>query len=177
MVFVIYGLKSNIFTDQRALSNFLDKVGIYGPLIFLIIQTVQVIIPIIPGNVSCAVGVLVFGPVYGFIYNYTSIVFGSILVFFLSRKYGMGIIKRLFSEKTINKYLGWLDEKKRFDKLFALAIFLPVAPDDLLCYLAGLTKMSVKKYVLILVLLKPFTILSYSLLLKYIADILLKIYS
>ncbi len=176
VVFVVYGLRTNIFTDHDALSNFLARVGIWGPLIFIVIQILQVIIPIIPGNVSCAVGVLVFGPVYGFIYNYFSIILGSVIVFFLSRRYGMGIIRRLFSEKTIDKYISWLDENKRFEKLFALAIFLPVAPDDFLCYLAGVTKMTFKKYLLILILLKPFTILSYSFLLKYIADILLKLY-
>ncbi len=175
IAFVVYGLRTNIFTDQVALSNFLSNVGIFGPLIFIIIQIVQVIIPIIPGNVSCAVGVLVFGAWYGFLYNYVSILTGSIIVFFLSRRYGMSIIRKLFSEKTINKYIGWLDENKRFEKLFALAIFLPVAPDDFLCYLAGITRISVKKYILILVLLKPLTIASYSFLLTYIASFLLKL--
>nr|WP_263848867.1 hypothetical protein [Lacticaseibacillus thailandensis] len=39
---------------------------------------------------------------------------------------------------------------------------LPVAPDDFLCMLAGLTKMSLRKFVWIIVLCKPWTILAYS---------------
>lgn len=56
--------------------------------------------------------------------------------------------------------------EKRFDKLFALAIFLPIAPDDFLCYLAGTTAMTWKKFTAIIVLGKPFAILLYSLLLS-----------
>lgn len=50
----------------------------------------------------------------------------------------------MVSDKTYNKYVGWLDNQNRFEKLFALAIFLPVAPDDALCLMAGLTNISVK---------------------------------
>lgn len=43
-----------------------------------------------------------------------------------------------------------------------LAIFLPCAPDDLLCMLAGLTHMSLKKFVLIILLGKPLSLIAYS---------------
>ena len=70
---------------------------------------------------------------------------------------------KLFSEKTIQKYEQWTQEDKRFAKLFAAAIFLPVAPDDFLCYLAGTTNMDWKQFVLIILLGKPFAIAMYSL--------------
>ena len=69
----------------------------------------------------------------------------------------------LFSEKTIAKYSRWTEEKDRFARLFALAIFFPVAPDDFLCYLAGTTNMSWRKYTTIILLGKPFAIALYSL--------------
>ena len=62
-----------------------------------------------------------------------------------------------------------------FEKFFALAIFFPVAPDDFLCYLAGVTKMSAKTYIAIIVLLKPFTILMYSAFLVLISNVFLKL--
>lgn len=177
IIFMVYGIKSNIFTSQEALSKFLQKMGLVGPIIFIIIQIVQVIIPIIPGGISTAVGVLVFGPFYGFIYNYVGIVLGSIIVFLISKKYGMKIIKKLFKQSTINKYIGWLDNGSRFDKLFAFAIFMPVAPDDFLCYLAGVTKMNLKKFTAIIVLCKPATILAYSFSLSFMINILVKIFN
>lgn len=40
---------------------------------------------------------------------------------------------------------------------------MPVAPDDFLCMLAGLTKMTYKKFITIIVLGKPASLLVYSL--------------
>lgn len=176
ILFIGYGIKENLFTSPEALSAFLQKIGIFGPLLFIVLQIVQVIFPIIPGGVSCAVGVLVFGPFWGFVYNYFSILLGSIIVFLISKKYGMRIIKKLFKKQTIEKYIGWLDKESRFSKLFAFAIFMPVAPDDFLCYLAGITKMSLKKFVTIIVLCKPISILAYSFSLAYISNLVIQIF-
>lgn len=172
--FVYYGIKSEIFTSQEKLTEFLSSIGIWGPIIFIIIQIIQVVIPIIPGGVSCAVGVLVFGPYCGFIYNYFSIVLGSIIAFLIAKKYGLPLINRMFNKKLIDKYIGWLDKGNKFEKLFALAIFLPVAPDDFLCYLAGLTKMTLKKFTIILLICKPATILAYSMGLVFLSSFFLK---
>jgi uncharacterized membrane protein YdjX (TVP38/TMEM64 family) len=73
----------------------------------------------------------------------------------------------MVSEKTYDKYSGWLENQSRFDKLFALAIFLPIAPDDALCLMAGLTNISLKKYIWIILLAKPASILLYSMGLVY----------
>lgn len=96
---MIYGIKEKIFTSSEALKLFLERVGGLGPIIFIIIQIVQVIIPVIPGGISTAVGVLVFGPVYGFIYNYICVIIGSIIVFIISKKYGMKVIKKYLKNK------------------------------------------------------------------------------
>lgn len=174
IAFIIYGIKIEIFTSEEALTSFLGKIGIWGPILFIAIQFVQVIIPIIPGGISCAVGVLVFGPFYGFIYNYISISAASICVFLLSRRYGMPLMRKLFKQQTIEKYEEWLDKGNKFDIFFALAILMPVAPDDFLCYFAGLTKMSLKKFIGIIILCKPITILAYSLGLVYLTKLFLQ---
>ena len=68
----------------------------------------------------------------------------------------------LFSEKTIEKYDAWTEKRDRFAKLFFWSIFLPIAPDDFLCYLAGTTTMTWKRYTAIILLGKPFNIALYS---------------
>lgn len=174
-IFFYFALKEQIFTSEDKMKLLLEKCGILAPIVFVIIQIVQVVIPIIPGGISQGVGVLVFGAWWGFVYNYLGIVMGSIIVFFIARKYGMPLINKMFKKELIDKYIGWINKGKKFEVFFALAIFLPVAPDDFLCYLAGVTDMSAKKYISIIVLLKPFTISMYSFLLVTVSDILLKL--
>lgn len=163
----IYFFRLGFFNDPQALQSLVSQATILGPLVFILIQVLQVVVPIIPGGVSLAAGVLIFGPVQGFLYNYIGIVLGSILVFLLGRHYGKPLILSLVSEKNYNKYIGWLDDQNRFDKLFAWAIFLPIAPDDTLCLMAGLTKISLKKFIWIILLAKPASILAYSMILVY----------
>ncbi len=176
LIFLYFAIKSQIFASQEKMAMFLERCGIYAPLLFVIIQIVQVVIPLIPGGISQGVGVLIFGPIWGFVYNYVGIVIGSIIVFFIARKYGMPLIRKMFKEELIERYIGWLNKGKKFEKFFALAIFLPVAPDDFLCYLAGVTDISVKKYIAIIVFLKPFTISAYSFGLVLIYDLISKIF-
>lgn len=163
VIFCIYGWQTGIFSSMEALQAYMKGFGILAPLIFVVVQAVQVVIPILPGSIGCVAGVLAFGPVAGFSYNYIGICAGSILAFLLSRRYGRDFVRRVVSENSYNKYAGWLEEKNRFDKMFAIAIFLPVAPDDLLCYLAGLTRMSLKKFTAIILLGKPGALILYSL--------------
>lgn len=164
---VIYFVRLGVFQDVDALKGLVGDSVIIGPVIFMIIQIIQVVIPIIPGGVSCAAGVLIFGPYMGFVYNYVGIAIGSIIIFLLARRYGKNFILSLISDKTYNKYIGWLDNDKRFERLFALAIFIPVSPDDALCLMAGLTNLSLKKFILIMIFAKPFSIFIYSLALIY----------
>lgn len=163
----IYFINLGVFKDINALRGLVGNSVILGPIIFILLQILQVVIPIIPGGISSAAGVLIFGPYLGFVYNYVGICIGSVIIFLLGRRYGKPFILSMISDKTYDKYIGWLDNQSRFEKLFALAIFLPVAPDDALCLMAGLTNISVKKFTLIILLAKPLSIFLYSMALIY----------
>ncbi|MDD3193961.1 MAG: TVP38/TMEM64 family protein [Oscillospiraceae bacterium] len=161
LVLVIVGLKMGVFTSPETLQMFLRGAGMWAPLIFIGIQVVQVVFPIIPGGLTCVAGVLLFGPVWGFVYNYVGICVGSGINFSLAKQYGRPFVERSVSEKVWGKYIKWLDSPK-FDLYFALAIFFPVAPDDFLCLLAGLTPMKFRRFATIILLGKPLSLLVYS---------------
>ncbi len=174
--FIWYGVQNQIFVSAESLKHFLNQFGLFAPALFLVIQMIQVVLPILPGAVGCLGGVLIFGPVWGFVYNYIGISLGSILAFLLSKRYGRPFVRGIIGEKNYEKYIGWLEKGKAFDKAFAVAIFLPVAPDDLLCYMAGLTTMSLKKFAAIIFLGKPGSIFLYSLGLTGIMEVLKQIF-
>lgn len=159
----VWGWQTGVLTSQERLQKLVGSLGLAGGVLFTVFQAVQVVIPILPGGLGCLVGVILFGPLWGFAYNYTGICIGSLLAFAVARTCGKPLLHLLFSEKTIEKYRHWTEERDRFAKLFALAIFFPVAPDDFLCYLAGTTEMSWRKYTAIILLGKPFAIALYSL--------------
>ncbi len=159
--FIYFAVKEKWFLDNEILLTKIKSFGLLAPLCFILIQIVQVVLPVIPGGASCLVGVMAFGAVGGFIYNYVGLVLGSICSFLLSRKFGMSIINKLFKEKDIKKALDKINNSK-YDLIFFLIILLPGLPDDLFCYISGITKMSLKKFTLIILIGKPLTLLVYS---------------
>ena len=159
----VWGWQSGVLTSQEQMEALVRSCGAAGVLLFILFQTVQVVVPVLPGGLGCLAGVLLFGPLWGFVYNYVGICIGSIVVFAVSRTCGKPLLTMLFSPKLIDKYRCWTEEKDRFARLFALAIFFPVAPDDFLYYLAGTTDMTWRRYTAIILLGKPFAIGLYSL--------------
>lgn len=159
----VWAWRMGLLTSQERLQALVADCGAAGALVFVAFQVVQVVVPILPGGLGCLVGVLLFGAVNGFLYNYIGICVGSLLAFAIARNCGKPLLSLLFSEKTIQKYSAWTEDRGRFSRLFAWAIFLPVAPDDFLCYLAGTTEMSWRRFTAIILLGKPFAIALYSL--------------
>lgn len=176
VLLTIYGVKTGILTDRDKLELLVKESGIWGPLLFVMIQMIQVVVPIIPGGITCGVGVVIFGAWYGLLYNYLGIVAGSLINFYLARRYGQCFVKYFVKEETYEKYIGWLEKGKKFDKFFAFAIFFPCAPDDVLCLIAGLTKMTWQKCTTIILLGKPASIAMYSLALVYAGTWLQKVF-
>ena len=159
---IIYLLQQRLLTNPELLQLYLKRLGWTAPLGFILIQIIQVVIPVIPGGISIAIGIIFFGPMLGFVYNYVGLLIGSYIVFKLVKLYGKSFILKVTDEKTYDKYIGWLDQGRKFEIFFSIAILLPGFPDDLLCMIAGLTNMSMKKYMLINILCKPVGLFFYS---------------
>ena len=60
----VWGWQSGVLTSQEAMEALVARVGFWGPVIFTVIQAVQVVIPILPGAIGCVVGVFMFGPLW-----------------------------------------------------------------------------------------------------------------
>lgn len=158
----VWGYRSGYFQSVKTLQEFVLRSGYAGMLLFVIVQIIQVVFPILPGGISCLAGVLLYGPWLGFVFNYIGICIGSMAVFGIAKNLGRAAFGKMFSERQIQRYEEWTKKEGLFPKLFAAAIFFPVAPDDLLCYLAGTTAMTWRQFSLIILLGKPFSIALYS---------------
>ena len=128
---------------------------------------------ILPGGLGCLAGVILFGVWKGFWYNYIGICAGSMAAFAIARACGRPLLESIFPAKMIEKYDRWMGSGSRFAKWFAFLIFIPVAPDDYLCFLAGTTRIGWRLYAAIILLCKPASIALYSLGLTVVAQNLL----
>lgn len=177
VAFCIWAYFAGILDSKETLSAFIKQAGIWGPPLFIFLQILQTVVPIIPGALTSVAGVFIYGHIIGTLYNYVGIVIGCALIFYLARTYGPSFVQSIVSKRTYDKYIGWLDEGKRFERFFIFMMIWPISPADFLCCLAALTKMSFRKYMTIIILCKPITLVIYTYGLTYIIDLFWKMLS
>lgn len=151
------GRFDSVETFQKYVAGF----GLAAPLFLVAVQAAQVILPVLPGLFGCVVGTMMFGAAGGFWCNYIGISVGSIIAFWLARKYGSGLVSRMFPGEKYEKWATWAAGSRFYTVVLFLGMVLPLFPDDYFCYFTGLTKMSARKFVAIILLGKPWCILAY----------------
>ena len=122
-------------------------------LIFFLLQFLAVVLAPIPSNVVAAAGGLLFGTLPAFLLTFTAVVSGSLLTFSLARALGRDFADRIVGQKLSEKYRQILQAKAPV--FLSLAFLFPFFPDDMLCILAGLTRISLRRFALIVILARP----------------------
>lgn len=140
--FVSLGLagKLAMFSSAEALQAWVDGFGAAAPVVFFVLQVVQVIVSPIPGGATTLVGAMLFGFWPAFVLSTAAVLTGSLLAFGLARVFGRQLVIRLVGPKITERYLGAMTSRARIALL--LMFLLPVFPDDALSFVAGLTGLS-----------------------------------
>lgn len=167
-VFVMRGYFAGYFSSVESFQTYISTFGIFAPVILTLIQAIQVILPVLPGFLGCIVGAGMFGAAGSFWCNYVGISAGSVIAFLLARRFGAGLVRTLVPMEKYQSWVDWVNTRRSYTVVLFLAILLPLAPDDFLCYFSGLTGMSAKRFTWIIVLGKPWCILAYSVVFAYL---------
>ena len=124
------------FHSVETLQRYVAGFGLLAPIILIMIQAGQVVVPVLPGFVGCAAGAALFGCMGGFWCNFIGISAGSILAFLLAKKFGRAFVSKMFPGKRYEKLSAWAAESKSYTAVLFLGMVLPLFPDDffLLCY-------------------------------------------
>lgn len=130
--------------DQEAVSTYLKRFGLWGPLVLAIVQLVQILVAVIPGHVFLIAAGYVYGFPLGLLLNVVYIVAASQLSFSLARWAGRPFIGRLVSNELLEKWYA-IGEKQGFT-FFTITFVLPVFPTDVMNFVAGLSGISSRKF-------------------------------
>lgn len=123
-----------------ALRDYISQTGSWAAVIYIIFSFLQVVLLPVPGSVAVAVGVAMFGPLMCAIYSFIGIVTGSIVAFSIGRWIGYKAVCWIVGKESLDK---WLKKLKGKDYLIlSLMFLLPLFPDDILCFVAGLSSMT-----------------------------------
>jgi uncharacterized membrane protein YdjX (TVP38/TMEM64 family) len=125
------------FFDTKRLRVFIASFGPFAALVFVVIQVLQVLIAPIPGEITGFVGGFLFGIAKGMVYSTIGLTAGSLIAFWITRRFGMRYVEKIVKKHYIDKFNSFVTHKGLY---VAYVLFLiPGFPKDSLCYLLGLT--------------------------------------
>lgn len=148
--------RTGFFQAVSSLEELRAYIARFAPcshLIFFLLQFLAVVLAPIPSNVVAAAGGVLFGTLPAFLLTFSAVVSGSLLTFSLARALGRDFTDRIVGQKLSEKYQHILRTKAPV--FLTLAFLFPFFPDDMLCILAGLTRISFRRFAAIVMLARP----------------------
>ena len=137
-VYLLIRRYAPFFFDPDELRLWVDQFGALAPVVFVLLQTAQVIFAPIPGQIVALVAGYLFGPVAGTVYSLTGVLIGSAIAFLLARRYGRAFVESMIHEDAVSRFDSFVDTVG-IPGLIAFVV-VPGLPDDVVCFLSGLTK-------------------------------------
>ena len=122
--------------------------GAGGALVCIGVQFLQVVIAVIPGEITSFAAGYVFGAGRGFVYSAVGVTLGSAFNFWFARVLGRPTLERLVGPETLAKLDRSLDNARSRSAMFLLFL-LPGVPKDVLCYAAGFSGIPLIEFVVL----------------------------
>lgn len=133
--------------DQEALRQAAVSFGAWGPALLALLQFLQILIAIIPGQVILVASGYLYGFGAGLLFNVVTTVVASQIVFTLARHSGRPLVARFVPLRLIDRFDGVVE---RHGVLFFLVNFLiPVIPGDVLNLVAGVSAISARRFLFV----------------------------
>ncbi len=125
-----------------------DSHGILGRILFVFMVVIQVLVAFIPGEPVELLAGYAFGVVEGTFLTLSGFLIGSWLVFVLVRRFGVRLVEVFFPQSKIQE-LSFLKNREKAQILVFILMSVPGTPKDFLSYFAGLTALTLCRWLVI----------------------------
>ena len=130
----------NLLRDRDAVAAYLEPLGLWGPLLYLLLLGAQVITAIIPGHALMIAAGYVYGFGGGLALNLMGAVLVSQGVFVVARRAGKPLVYRLVPANVLDHWDKVAQRQGFF--FFLMCFWFPIMPSNATNYLAGLSSIS-----------------------------------
>lgn len=137
-----------IFGNTESLKAFLSQFKGFDKWVFVAIRAFQTVIKIIPAEPLEIGSGLLYGTWGGLALCLLGTMIGSFVIIALTRVFGKKLVSAFIPIEKIES-LGFLKDEKRVYYTLFFIYLIPGTPKDVLTYAAALTKLDMKKFLLI----------------------------
>ena len=158
LIFIIVGLPVILFFTCRDtlfnkewlanLPEFIMQYKGYAAAVLTGIQILQVIICIIPGQPIQLAASYLFGVLKGYLISIGGAFIGAFIAFYIARALGKDSLEAIFGEEKVNDYHRKLNSGKGLTAVL-LIYLIPGVPKDLVAYVAGISDMRLRPFLIV----------------------------
>lgn len=158
LIFIIVGLPVILFFTCRDtlfnkewlanLPEFIMQYKGYAAAVLAGIQILQVIICIIPGQPIQLAASYLFGVLKGYLISIGGAFIGAFIAFNIARALGKDSLEAIFGEEKVNDYHRKLNSGKGLTAVL-LIYLIPGVPKDLVAYVAGISDMRLRPFLIV----------------------------
>ena len=131
------------YLTAEAMGTFLDRAGLWAPLVFIAIYAVGVSL-FVPGTLLTGLGAAIFGPYWGFVYVWFGAMIGSSAAFIIGRTLGREFAAGLIGDR-LKKYDDAIEHNGLAAVLYLRLVYFPFTPMN---FGMGLTRVRFRDYCL-----------------------------
>ena len=155
LLIVLWIPLSKIEVDKEALQNWIRQLGPLAPVVFMLLNMVQIVVAPIPGYPVQALGGVLFGFLPGSVYTVAGMVAGGVLAAWLARRLGRPWLEKRLGTEQLDYWAG----VAHINSFWTWWIILLIPLGDVPYFIAGLTKIRLSTFALAILLSRgPFTI-------------------
>ena len=144
---------------RQEFQRWLDSFGIWGVFVILGIQILQIVVAVLPGEPIELLSGILYGTFGGFLLCMVGLGIGTTVVFFTVKRLGRPFVEKLFSAEKVSR-LGFLQSEQKLEMLFFLLFFIAGTPKDILTYVAPLTRIHPRSFLLLSLLARIPSVIS-----------------
>jgi uncharacterized membrane protein YdjX (TVP38/TMEM64 family) len=141
----------SLVKNPGSLKSYLESFGYAGALVFILLEIIQVVVAVIPGDFFHIAAGFIFKMPLGFLLAYFGEALGAIIAFSLARSLGRGFIRKFVGEKKIEKLSELLNSASGVFGTLVLCL-IPGIPKDILIYVAGVTPIKPVRFITVFLL-------------------------
>lgn len=136
------------FSSVEAVEAFFDAYQGHSIGIYLVLQVLQIVICVIPGQALQLAAGYLFGFGFGYLWSVIGAAIGTVITFYLAKLLGRDAMDMIFGRRKIMEVLNNINSKRGILAVFVIYL-IPGIPKDICTYAAGLSKIKLKPFLLV----------------------------
>ena len=117
----------------------IQSYGIFAPLLFVLLQVIQIVVAFIPGGPIPMIGGAVFGMVPGILLSLAGSFLGTAIVYYLVQWIGRPLLNLFVKEEHLERF-SFLTNRRKMERIVFLLFLCPGLPKDALTYIVAFNK-------------------------------------